>query len=390
MVRSSKYPPGVGRRKNGTYRARVSWEGEQVELGTFYSVTEAKAAASKARLEVIMGTFIPPVERKRLLKAAAAKKRQHALTVAQWSEVWLQQLEAQGKTAGTLATYRSGLRVHILPALGSARLVEVTSAQIDKALTIARDNGGNYANLARTLKSMFRAAVEHPDTGLTESPVKVTVQKQSLDKQRSEVRSKYVDPDGVRELTALMPEPLAVAVPLAAWLGLRLGEVLGLQRQDFIDLETPEKAYLTIQRQWNTKSSPPDYSDPKAGSARDLAIPASLVRVITAHLSRFVEGDPASPVVTSTQNPAKPVSQTSFDKAWRAARDQVRPGLRFHDLRHTALTIFSRATGATLDEIKRRGGHRSTEVAMGYQQSDLERERQLVARLDELIGGSDD
>src|SRR5690606_15814683 len=127
-----------------------------------------------------------------------------------------------------------------------------------------------------------------------------------------------------------MPPHLRVAVPIAAWCSLRLGEVLGLQRGDFANLDDPERATIHIQRQWNSKATPPGYTDPKAGSNRHIAIPPSLVQAVVEHLEEYTPPGDRAPFLPSTQNPKMPVSQTAFDVAWRKAREAVRPGFRFH------------------------------------------------------------
>lgn len=55
-------------------------------------------------------------------------------------------------------------------------------------------------------------------------------------------------------------------------------------------------------------------------------------------------------------------------------------GLRFHDLRHTGLTLAGEA-GATLAELMARAGHSDVGAAMIYQHASLERDRALAAKL---------
>ena len=75
------------------------------------------------------------------------------------------------------------------------------------------------------------------------------------------------------------------------------------------------------------------------------------------------------------------MSQTRFDMEWRAARVKAgMPAFRFHDLRHTGLTLYAQA-GATLSEIMARGRHKHPEVAVRYQHATLERDRANAAVL---------
>ena len=77
----------------------------------------------------------------------------------------------------------------------------------------------------------------------------------------------------------------------------------------------------------------------------------------------------------------RPVSQSTFDRHWRIAREPVRPGFRFHALRHVGLTAYAQA-GATNEELLRRGRHSSLDVAMRYQSATAARDRTLTDKLD--------
>ena len=166
-------------------------------------------------------------------------------------------------------------------------------------------------------------------------------------------------------------------------MSLRLGEVLGLQRGDFEGLDSPGLAVLHIRRQWNSKAygGGAAYSAPKAGSEGVLAIPEELAAQVRAHLDRWVGGKKTSPLFPSVRDPSRPLSQTLFDEEWRAARVKAgMPSFRFHDLRHTGLTLYAQA-GATLSEIMARGRHKHPEVAVRYQHATLERDRANAAVL---------
>lgn len=385
MAQKKKLPRGIDRRRNGWYRARISVDGRQYLLGEWPTITDAKTALNIAWAQKAAGTFIPPAERRRLRKAAREREATEQVTVSQWADVWLESL-ADGpipRTPGTIRTYRSNLDVHVLPLMGEKRLIEVTEKDINNVVDAIRVEGGPWANVARTLRSMFHTAADKHVGGLTESPVKVSIPKAPAAKSMSGDKP-IPTPDQVRQIAENMPANMGIAVMLAAWCALRLGEVFGLQRQDFSNLNHPDKASVSVRRQWSSKATPPAYADPKAGSARTVAIPASLVPVIVAHLDRFTSAAADAPLIPSVRDPERPMSQSAFDRAWRDARKPVYPGLRFHDLRHVGLTTYAQQ-GATLQELMRRGGHKSIEVAMRYQHADDARDRALTGQLDALI-----
>jgi integrase len=278
-----------------------------------------------------------------------------------------------------VSSYRSTLKVHVLEAIGAKRLIDVTTDDVAAVLSSVRERRGPWANVVRTLRALFGAAIDAQIGGLKVSPVRVRMPKAEPSDKRIDT-DEVATPAEVREMTEAMPEHLRIAVPLAAWCALRLGEVLGLQRRDLEHLDDPRRAVLHVRRQWSSKSTPPDYADPKRGSARSVAIPESMLADLRDHLERHAGAGRDGPILPSSTRPGHPVSQTAFDRTWRQARDTVRPGFRFHALRHTGLTEFARA-GATLEELKKRGGHTNTEAALKYQHSTAERDRAITERL---------
>lgn len=384
MKRSSKgYPRGIDRPRGQTYRARVFWEGRQVSIGHFHTLGDAKAALAIARSEVARQTFVPPKERRRLAAAVVEQEARQSLTVRQWCETWLDGLKVAERSPGTITSYRSTLKVHILPVLGDRRLVDVTTSDIDELLADMREAKGPWANVARTVRAMFAAAAAPrvQAGGLTESPVVVSVPKPK--------RVRKLAPDEIptaeqaAALRGAMPPELAVAVDLAAWCAMRLGEVLGLQRRDLENLDDPKRAMLHVRRQWHTKSNPPAYGDPKRGSARSISIPPRVAARLAEHMKEHAGSGLEGPVLPSPRDPVRPISEQAFNTAWNAARKVAGVKFVFHDLRHLGLSLYAQQ-GATLAEIMARGGHTNVDAAMIYQMSSADRDRELAARLDSI------
>jgi integrase len=374
----------------GAYRVRVSYQGKRHMVGSYRSLAEAKAALTLAKADIVRGTYKTPEEvqgerqaaREREAAALAVAKalEEKELTVSAWSEQWLGQLIETGRSDGTLRTYRSTLSRHILPALGRKRLGEVTQDDVDRLLR-SRKTPAVRTNVSRVLRSLYLAAVDQGVGGLNAVPFRLHVPRPQV--ARGLDSSKVATPEQVRALAEALPDYLSLAAYLAAIMSLRLGEVLGLQRGDFEGLDSPGLAVLHVRRQWNSKAygGGASYSAPKAGSEGVLAVPEELAAQVRAHLERWVGGAKASPLFPSAADPSRPMSQTRFDEEWRAARVKAgMPTFRFHDLRHTGLTLYAQA-GATLSEIMARGRHKHPEVAVRYQHATLERDRANAAVL---------
>lgn len=373
---SHGFPQGITLHGN-KYRVRVTFHGERHQCGEFYTLSDAKAALTIARSQVARDIFIPLDVRREQWRQERAARQAGAVTVRAWSADWLEGLRKAGRSPSTIASYKSTATVHVLPFIGDKRLGDVTSKDIEALALDA--SPGVAANIAATVSALFNSAVKAGAGGLSESPVKIKTGTYTKRRARRD-EADAATVDDVRAIANNMPEPLRPAVWLAATCALRLGEVLGLQRRD-LDLEDQDNAVLHVRRQWLTKASPPRYGDPKAGSARDVAIPTAIVGMLAQHLEDNITAAPESPVFSSTVDRHRPISQGSFDRAWRLAREPVRPGFRFHALRHVGLTWYAQQ-GATTEELLRRGGHTSVEVAQRYQSATAARDRTLTDKLD--------
>jgi hypothetical protein len=72
---------------------------------------------------------------------------------------------------------------------------------------------------------------------------------------------------------------------------------------------------------------------------------------------------------------------------WQRARKTIgRTDLHYHDLRHTGLT-WAAASGASIAELMRRGGHAHPAAALRYQHATDNRDHAIAAALSELATG---
>ncbi|WP_420110760.1 tyrosine-type recombinase/integrase [Pseudactinotalea sp.] len=384
-------PRGITRYRD-RYRVRLDVNGTTHALGVFDTLGDARAALDIAKGERARGTFVPPAQIRAERRAARIQAETDALTLGDWAEQWLEALAANpDRSPSTVLSYRSVLRTHVLPELGSTRLVDLTPQQVAAHLAALRAKpskrhpgaraNGVAPNAARVLRSCLNSAVRRPDIGLAsftfpEAPSQTQVRPAEDD-------GDVATPEQVAAMAATMPEYLRAAVLLAAWCALRLGEVLGLERRDLEHLDDPERAVLHVRRQWNTKAG--RLTDPKRGSKRSVAVPASLLPVLSEHIENHTAPGRDGPHFAPPTRRGRRISQTAFDRYWRDARKAAgRDSFRFHSLRHTGLTEYARQ-GATLADLLERGGHTDVSVALKYQHASAQRDRELTARLDEVV-----
>jgi integrase len=179
------------------------------------------------------------------------------------------------------------------------------------------------------------------------------------------------------------PDRWKLAILLGTWCQLRRGEVLGLQRGD-IDLVnhtvSVERAYVVV------SGAGPMIGPPKTDEGkRKTGIPDNVLPVLRRHLHAHVgKHDNAWLFTGDDGGPAHP---RTLSHVWNKARKSIgRTDLRFHDLRHTGLTLLAQS-GASTREIMRRAGHKSEQAAIRYQHATDERDRVLTDALGALAKG---
>lgn len=127
----TRLPRGIIRFRD-QYRVRITIDGRRVLVGDYGSLADAKSALALAKADMVRGTYRTPAQRRAEARAeaermaaeeaAASAEAERRTTVTEWSETWLRLLEEHGRADGTLRSYRSVLRVHLLPALGALPL----------------------------------------------------------------------------------------------------------------------------------------------------------------------------------------------------------------------------------------------------------------------------
>ena len=154
-----------------------------------------------------------------------------------------------------------------------------------------------------------------------------------------------------------------VMVLLAAFTGLRFGELAALQRRD-IDLE---KQFVRVQRSMaEPNSGKLEIKAPKSEAGiRTVAFPASLAAELREHLRIFGEDGRTGLLFVGPRGGH--LRRNNFHQVWAAALKQAKiTGVHFHDLRHTGNPLAATG-GATTRELMNRMGHSTVRAAMIYQ-----------------------
>ena len=131
-------------------------------------------------------------------------------------------------------------------------------------------------------------------------------------------------------------------------------------------------------------------TEPKSEKGRrTLPLPQVVAVELRAHLERMgdTRTDPEAFLFTGARG--GPLRRYVWQTEWTTARTKAcHPSLRFHDLRHSALTLYA-ATGATIAELQAHAGHASPEAAMRYQHATKDRATALAALVDKVIAADE-
>lgn len=168
-------------------------------------------------------------------------------------------------------------------------------------------------------------------------------------------------PAEVTQLAAAMPAHLGAAVIVAAWSGLRFGELFALARRH-VDLDA---GTIRVERALSRTRNGTTFTPTKtAGSVRTVHLPRFVVDALATHMATYT--GPRADALIFTGRQGQPVHASNVTDSFRRARETIgRPELKWHSLRHTGATLAYTA-GASVREVQRRLGHTTTRAAMIY------------------------
>lgn len=356
----------ITRLPSGRYRARYTGPDTLLHNAptTFDTALDAEAWLTDERRAISAGAWVSPANRKQ-----AGRDK---LTFGRYAETWLRDRDLKPRTR---ELYRSLLDRRILPTFADVAITAITPSQVRRW----HADQGTATPTARThayglLKAICATAVA--DEHLAANPCRIRAAGTSK-------RVHKVRPATLPELEALvaaMPDRQRLMVLLAAWCGLRFGELAELRRRD-IDATN---GVLRIRRAVVRVGGQAVVGTPKSDAGtRDVAIPPHLIPAVRDHLRTYITGGRDGllfPAADGTH-----LAPSTLHTSWRAARTAAgRPDLRFHDLRHTG-AVLAASTGASLAELMGRLGHSTPGAALRYQHAAQGRDQAIARALSALV-----
>jgi len=279
--------------------------------------------------------------------------------------------------ANTKAGYRSILRQYLRPAFAAYPLARIDVLAVRTWLAKMEVDGVGQATRAKAYRLLARilgAAVEARYLAVDPCGIRRAASEGVPEMWIATV-------DQVAAIANRVPPRYRALVLVAAFGGLRWGELVGLRRKR-VDLE---RGTVTVAEQLLEVNGAFSVGPPKsAAGRRTVTLPAVVVEALAEHLRRYTAKSPEAFVFLSSQG--KHLRRSNFNRrVWQpAARAAGIEGLRVHDLRHTAGTLVT-AAGGSLREVMDRLGHSTTVAAVRYQHVMADQDAAIARELNRLI-----
>lgn len=301
-------------------------------------------------------------------------------TIAEWADRWLATKLPTVRRA-TADQYEYILRMHIVPHLGDRELGTFTPADVQAWLGMTHRRSGlapnTVAKVYRLLKNMLGGAVE---VGMiARNPCTI---RGAGTERAPEIE--VATPEQVAALADACGDHYRALVFVAAYGGLRWGELGGLQRRH-VDLDT---GVVLVEQKLGEVNGVLEIDAPKTDAGRrSVALPALAVDEFERHLRANVEPLAMSLVFTAAEGGY--LRRSNFRRrVWLPATETVGVvGFRFHDLRHTGATLAA-ATGAPLRALMSRMGHATPVAALRYQHLVAGQDADIARSIDRMAGGT--
>ena len=336
-------------------------------------------------------------------------------TVAEYLNYWLEHVVGAERRPKTVQGYEGVVRRYLIPGLGKKRLAKLTARDVRRFVTETRQicqccrSGTDAARdeprccalpeprccehhlSARMVQSIHAVLRNALQTAVREetiprnvaSLVKVSPPRYSVNRGLDVAQSR-------RLLKVSADDRFHALYVLALCLGLRRGELLGLRWCD-VDLNEGRLEVIhTLQRVGGKlRLVPPKTED----SARTVPLPSVCVQALRDHRKRqFAERSNAAPEweehgLVFPSRRGTPLEPDNLRRSWEPLRRAAGlDGMRFHDLRHTCVTLLLNLE-VPPQVVREIVGHSDIGVTMTiYAHASLDDKRRALGKLGDALG----
>lgn len=323
---------------------------------TFRTAADARAWLDKVEQDIKRGWYVRTDLGQRTLR--------------EYCEAYLEENPRVGRRWAE--TCRRNMRLHLFSIL-DLPVIEVTPPVVRRWHTTAlRGRGGrtSIAQAYRFLRAVLSVAVA--DEAIPRNPCRVPGAGSVRPRERQ-----IATPEQVSQLVEAITKRYRAAVVLAAWCGLRRGEICALRRAD-VDLVN---GTVQVRKTWAEllESGEKYEKDPKTDAGkRTVAVPPHVLPILREHAEKW-----AGPQFFCVGADGRRMNGNAIYQAFVRARQSIGLEISFHDLRHTGQSLAA-AAGANLSDLKRRLGHSSSAAALLYIHSVDGRDSEIAKALSAL------
>ena len=284
------------------------------------------------------------------------------LSLERYMEGWLSGKELSRRPS-TVVNYRRYLDLYILPALGRMRLQAILPAHI-RQLYLRMQLEGKGARTIQlvhvTLRCAFAQAVKE---GLLGHNPLDAVERPKVETKQFQI---FTEEQARTFVSAARGHPYETLFYLALTTGMRKGEVLGLMWTD-VDWE---KATLRVERQLQLVYKGGGALAPTKTRAgrRQIKLGKGAMAMLEAHRqrqenTRLLAGDRwQEHGMIFTTGIGTYINQSKVSQEFkRILRENGLPDIRFHDLRHTSISLLL-DMGMPVNTVQSRAGHSKASV----------------------------
>lgn len=301
------------------------------------------------------------------------------IQLGDYAHTWIEQ--RPGLRPSTQALYRRLLDRYLSPTLGTAHLSAIDTPMVRtwrSNLLRAGVSESMAAKAYRLLRAILMTATTE-DKMISRNPCQIRGAGMENPAERP-----VLSLTEVFDLANRMKHPRYRALILLSVFGtLRWGEVTALRRRDL----APDGSWVRVAGAFvELRGKGLVYGPPKArASLRTNALPEAIRPAIVEHLAKYVGSSPDAWIFTGEKgNPIRSGNRNLLT-GWKDAVAGIgRPGLHFHDLRHTGNTLAAQTYVSTKD-LMARMGQDSPRAALIYQHASRQVDHTIANKLSTLI-----
>ena len=363
MARRGKNEGSIYKRKNGSWRAQISIDGERLSY----------TADSRAECNDWLRRTMDLVDQGMTFQS-------RNLSLQEYLQDWFRVKKTTIKTK-TAYDYERNINKYLIPNLGNIKLKDLTTYQVTRFYAKLIDNeiGTRTVHYVHgILRSALQEAVRSGIIG--RNPCIGAMLPRRSQKEMQVLTETQV----TQFLIATESSRYKALYQLAITTGMRYSELIGLKWTD-IDWE---KGTVKIQRQLQyLPKKGYKFTEPKTRSGtRTIMIGETTLKILNEHHKKYASQDKSGENLIFINGIGTQIYFKRFYKDFkRVLHTAELPEIRFHDLRHTAATLMI-SNGIPVLIVSKILGHSQPSVTMNiYAHASVEMQSEAARLMENLV-----